>query len=163
MCERANKGSGKQITGKADTVYKQGERGRSLTGKGLPCKAGMRTKAKTPCQAKTLSPTSTKSPPTGVQVSEWAGRVTHQELLSPAATDSGHICQVRRPYRYPRLHIKGSKYQGLTTNLGARLAICIGKPTPVTCLSGGVPREVPVLSQANGSRGWQRTPDAFCS
>jgi hypothetical protein len=47
MCERANKGSGKQITGKADTC-KQGERGRSPTGKGLPCNAGMRTKGTNP-------------------------------------------------------------------------------------------------------------------
>jgi hypothetical protein len=46
MCVRANKGSGKQITSKADTSCKQGERGRSPTGKGLPCKAGMRTKGK---------------------------------------------------------------------------------------------------------------------
>jgi hypothetical protein len=46
MCERPNKGSGKQSTGKADTPCKQRERGRRLTGKGLPCKAGMRTKGK---------------------------------------------------------------------------------------------------------------------
>jgi hypothetical protein len=135
MCDRASKGSGKQITGKADTLCKQGERGRSPTGKGFPCKAGMRTKGKTPCQGNTLSPTSTKSPPTEMQVSEWAGRLTPSELLSPVATDSGHVCQVRKPYRYPRLCIKGTRYRGLTTNLGARLPI--GKPTPVTCLSGG--------------------------
>jgi hypothetical protein len=45
MCERANKGSGKHITAKADTC-KRGERGRSPTGKGLPWKAGMITKSK---------------------------------------------------------------------------------------------------------------------
>jgi hypothetical protein len=55
MCERANKGSGKQITGKADTLYKQGERGRSPTGKGLPCKAGMRTKGKNPLPRENLA------------------------------------------------------------------------------------------------------------
>jgi hypothetical protein len=53
MCERANKGSGKQITGKADTS-KQGEKGRSPTGKGLPCKAGMRTKGKNPLSRENL-------------------------------------------------------------------------------------------------------------
>jgi hypothetical protein len=36
MCERANKCSGKKkITGKADKLYKQGERGHSPTGKGI--------------------------------------------------------------------------------------------------------------------------------
>jgi hypothetical protein len=54
MCERANKGSGKQITGKADTSYKQGKRGRRPTGKGLPCKAGMRAKGKTPLPRENL-------------------------------------------------------------------------------------------------------------
>jgi hypothetical protein len=54
MCDRANQGSGKQITGKADMLYKQGERGRSPTGKGLPCKAGMRTKGKSPLPRKNL-------------------------------------------------------------------------------------------------------------
>jgi hypothetical protein len=45
MCEKC---SGKQITGKADTACKQGERGRRPTGKGLSCKAGMRTEGKNP-------------------------------------------------------------------------------------------------------------------
>jgi hypothetical protein len=54
MCGRANKGSGKQITGKADTSFKQGERGHRLTGKGLPCKAGMRTKGKNPLPRENL-------------------------------------------------------------------------------------------------------------
>jgi hypothetical protein len=54
MCERANTGSGKQITGKADTLYKDGERGRIPTGKGLSCKAGMRTKGKYPLPRENL-------------------------------------------------------------------------------------------------------------
>jgi hypothetical protein len=54
MCERANKGSGKKITGKANTLYKQGERGRSQTGKGLPCKAGMITEGKNPLPRENL-------------------------------------------------------------------------------------------------------------
>jgi hypothetical protein len=54
MWERANKGSGKQITGKADTSCKQRKRGRRPTGKGLPCKAGMRTKGKTPLTGENL-------------------------------------------------------------------------------------------------------------
>jgi hypothetical protein len=126
------KGSKSQI--KADAFCKQGERRRSPSGKGLPCKAGMRTKGKTPLPRENLVTHLDKSLPTGVQLSEWAGRVTRQELLSSASTDSAHVCQVRGPYRYPRLYIKGSRYRGLTTNLGPRLAI--GKPTPVTCLSG---------------------------
>jgi hypothetical protein len=38
-----------------------------------------------------------------------------------------------------RLYKKGSRYRGLPTNLGPGLAI--EKPTPVTCLSGGVTQE----------------------
>jgi hypothetical protein len=53
MCERANKGSGKQITGKADTC-KQGERGRRPTGKGLQCKAGTRAQGKNPLPRENL-------------------------------------------------------------------------------------------------------------
>jgi hypothetical protein len=66
MCERANKGSGKQITGKADTFCKQGERGRSPTGKGLPCKAGMRTKGKNPLPRENLVTHLDKITPYGV-------------------------------------------------------------------------------------------------
>jgi hypothetical protein len=54
MCERANKGSGKEITGKADTACKQGERERRPTGKGLLCKAGMRTKGENPLPKENL-------------------------------------------------------------------------------------------------------------
>jgi hypothetical protein len=48
MCARANKSIGKQITSKADKSCKQRERGGRPTGKGLPCKAGMRIKGKKP-------------------------------------------------------------------------------------------------------------------
>jgi hypothetical protein len=65
MCERANKGSGKQITGEADTLYAQGERGRSPTGKGLPCKAGMRTKGKNPLPRENLVTHLDKITPSG--------------------------------------------------------------------------------------------------
>jgi hypothetical protein len=43
VCARANKCSGRQITGRADTSCKQGERRRRPTGNGLSCEAGMRT------------------------------------------------------------------------------------------------------------------------
>jgi hypothetical protein len=54
MCDRANKGSGKEIAGKADTACKQGERGRKPTGKGLLCKAGMRSKGENPLPKENL-------------------------------------------------------------------------------------------------------------
>jgi hypothetical protein len=54
VCERVNKGSGKQITGKVDMACKQGERGRRPIGMGLPCKTGMRAKGENPLPQKKL-------------------------------------------------------------------------------------------------------------
>jgi hypothetical protein len=131
MCERANKGSGKQITGKADTC-KQGVRGRSPTGKGLPCKAGMRTKGKNPLPRERL----VTHPDRTLSYGGASVRVGRPSDTLRTAVPSCHVFQVRRPSRYPRLYImKGSRYRRLTTNLGARLAI--GKPTPVTSVSVG--------------------------
>jgi hypothetical protein len=109
----------------------QGERGRRPTGKGLPCKAGTRAKGKNPLPRENLVTHLDRNTPYGFA----SVRVGRPSDTLGTATDSGHVCQVRGPYRYPRLYRKGSRYRGLTTSLGARLAI--GKPTPVTCLSGG--------------------------
>jgi hypothetical protein len=126
------------------------ERGDAGRQEWAQCKANMRTKEKTPLQGKTLAFTWTEPSLTGVQVSEWAGQVTRNKLLSPAATDSGHVCLVRRPHRYLRLYIKGSREGGLTTNLGARLAI--RKPTPVTCL----PRRGALRNSGAESSEWKQ-------
>jgi hypothetical protein len=105
VCERANKGSGKQITAKADTC-KRGEGGRSPTGKGLPWKAGMRTKSKNPLPRENLVTHLDKitscggaSVRVGRTVPRSEEKLKRLELLFPAATDSGHVCQVRRPHR----------------------------------------------------------------
>jgi hypothetical protein len=90
----------------------------------------MRTKGKNPLPRENLVTRLDKITPYGGA----SVRVGRPSDTLGTAVHSGHICQVRRPYRYPKLYIKGSRYRGLTTNLVARLAI--GKPTPVTCLSG---------------------------
>jgi hypothetical protein len=113
MCERANKGSGKQITGTADASCKQGERGRRPTGKGLPCKAGMRTKGKNPLPRENLVTHLDRSIPYGGASVRVGGPSDTLGLLSPAATDSGHVCQVRGPCRFPRLYRKALGTEGV--------------------------------------------------
>jgi hypothetical protein len=117
MCAKANKGSGRQITGR-----ERGDAGQKEWAS--HAKQARELKENMRCREKTLSPIIRESPRVGVQMSECADRVTSKELLSPAATDSSHVCQIRGPHRFLSLHgsihrVQGTEgLAGLTTNLG---------------------------------------------